>query len=94
MTAEDSALWLMLLIGGLAGWWWRGRCERKATVKHNSPEWIGLLGKSVVKQITAVEANYRFTGDDVEISSEQTYVGGGKSYLVSVRRKQHVTVDQ
>ena len=93
MTSDDSTLWLMLLIGGLAGWWWRGRCERQRH-RDDLPQWLAKLGHGLAAQFRRLDQGHLFAGDDVEVINEQTYEGGGKAFVVSVRRKQHVTIDQ
>lgn len=93
MTHEDGALWLLFAVGLYAGWWYRGWAERRAE-RRSKPLWMGKLGHSLAAQFYQVDQGYRFTGTGVEITSEQTYEGGGHSFVVTVKRKKIVIIDQ
>lgn len=92
MTMEDGALWLCSAAGLIFGWWWRGRAERKARA-DDLPQWMAKIGHGLAAQFHSVDEGHRFAGDDVEVLNRQTYEGGGKSFVVVVRRKAAVTID-
>lgn len=92
MTMADSALWLFCLLGIRIGWWMRGRVERKAH-ENDLPQWTAVLGKSIADQCLSVERGHRFAGDNVEVTSEQTYTSGDRRFLVTVTRKPGVIID-
>lgn len=90
---HDSALWTIAAAGFLLGWWWRGRHEARAH-RDDLPQWMARIGQGLLHQFHAIDRNHRFAGDDLDVTSEQTYEGGGKSFVVVARRKRPVVIDQ